>query len=195
MEIKWHQASIEREHREKLLEQKGSVIWFTGFSASGKSTLANGVAERLHTMGKLTYTLDGDNIRHALNSDLGFLPDDREENIRRIGEVAHLFFEAGIIVLAAFISPYRRDRRNARNLLPKGRFIEVYCSCPIDECERRDPKGLYKKARNHTIDDFTGISAPYETPQNPEITVATDKKTPEECIEDIIEYIKQKQFI
>ena len=178
--IFWCEGKVKREDRERLLGQKGVVIWFTGLSGSGKSTLAYAVEEKLHKMGYLTYVLDGDNIRHGLNSDLGFSPEDREENIRRVGEVAKLFADAGVIVMTAFISPYRKDRRRARRLMDEGRFVEVYCKCGLEVCERRDPKGLYKKAKAGEIDEFTGVSAPYEEPEKPEIVVETDKQSIEE---------------
>lgn len=193
--IFWCEGRVKREDRERLLGQKGVVIWFTGLSGSGKSTLAYAVEEKLHKMGYLTYVLDGDNIRHGLNSDLGFSPEDREENIRRVGEVAKLFADAGVIVMTAFISPYRKDRRRARRLMDEGRFVEVYCKCGLEVCERRDPKGLYKKAKAGEIDEFTGVSAPYEEPERPEIVVETDKQSVEECVEKIIQYLKTNNLL
>ena len=193
--IFWCEGKVKREDRERLLGQKGVVIWFTGLSGSGKSTLAYAVEEKLHKMGYLTYVLDGDNIRHGLNSDLGFSPEDREENIRRVGEVAKLFADAGVIVMTAFISPYRKDRRRARRLMDEGRFVEVYCKCGLEVCERRDPKGLYKKAKAGEIDQFTGVSAPYEEPERPEIVVETDKQSVEECVEKIIQYLKTNNIL
>ncbi len=193
--IFWCEGKVKREDRERLLGQKGVVIWFTGLSGSGKSTLAYAVEEKLHKMGYLTYVLDGDNIRHGLNSDLGFSPEDREENIRRVGEVAKLFADAGVIVMTAFISPYRKDRRRARRLMDEGRFIEVYCKCGLEVCEKRDPKGLYKKAKAGEIDQFTGVSAPYEEPERPEIVVETDKQSIEECVEKIIQYLKTNNLL
>ena len=193
--IFWCEGKVKREDRERLLGQKGVVIWFTGLSGSGKSTLAYAVEEKLHKMGYLTYVLDGDNIRHGLNSDLGFSPEDREENIRRVGEVAKLFADAGVIVMTAFISPYRKDRRRARRLMDEGRFVEVYCKCDVKVCERRDPKGLYKKAKAGEIDQFTGVSAPYEEPERPEIVVETDKQSIEECVEKIIQYLKTNNIL
>ena len=162
--ITWHEATVTAEDREKLLNQKGCVIWFTGLSGSGKSTLANAVEYVLHQQNHHTYVLDGDNVRHGLNKNLGFSPEDREENIRRIGEVAKLFADAGTIVMTAFISPYRDDRDTARALIADGRFVEVFVECPLEVCEERDTKGLYKKARAGEIKEFTGISAPYESP-------------------------------
>lgn len=184
--ITWHQANVVQTDREKLLNQRGCVIWFTGLSGSGKSTLALEVENKLHQRGHLTYVLDGDNIRHGLNKNLGFSPEDREENIRRIGEVAKLFNDAGVIAMTAFISPYRTDRDNARDLLDEGRFVEVFVDCPLEVCEARDTKGLYQKARAGEIKEFTGISAPYEEPVQPELTVNTSELTLEECTERVI---------
>jgi len=193
--ITWHQGHISKEDREKLLGQKGVTLWFTGLSGSGKSTVAHEVEKILYERGHASFVLDGDNIRHGLNKDLGFSPEDREENIRRIGEVAHLFTEAGIITLTSFISPYRSDRQKARELAKEGDFIEIYVSSPLEECERRDPKGLFKKARAGIIPEFTGISAPYEEPENPEIVVETDKNTVTECANIIIAYLEEKGII
>ncbi|RKY62948.1 MAG: adenylyl-sulfate kinase [Candidatus Latescibacterota bacterium] len=180
---------------EQLLRQRGVVLWFTGLPGSGKSTIANEVAHMLHRRGHLTYVLDGDNVRHGLNKDLGFSPEDREENIRRIGEVANLFADAGVITMTAFISPYRRDRERVRRLLGDGRFIEIYVNCPLEVCERRDPKGMYAKARRGEIPEFTGISAPYEPPENPEIELRTDSMSVEECAEKVVEYLEREGII
>ena len=193
--ITWHETLIKREDREKRLGQKGCVIWFTGLSSSGKSTLAHEVENMLYQRGHLTYVLDGDNIRHGLNKNLGFSPEDREENIRRIGEVGKLFADAGIIAMTAFISPYRADRDKARALLDAGRFIEVYVDCPLDVCEERDPKGLYKQARAGKIKEFTGISAPYEPPDNPEIVLNTGKQTVAECAQEVIAFLERWELI
>ena len=184
--ITWHEAAVTAEDREKLLNQKGCVIWFTGLSGSGKSTLANAVGQVLHQQQHHTYVLDGDNVRHGLNKNLGFSPADREENIRRIGEVAKLFADAGTIVLTAFISPYRTDRDQARALIADGKFVEVFVDCPLEVCEERDTKGLYKKARAGEIKEFTGISAPYEPPLNPEVTVNTAALSIEECAQAVV---------
>jgi adenylylsulfate kinase len=189
--IVWHRTNITKKDREKLLNQKGALIWFTGLSGSGKSTVASALEQRLFELGKLTYLLDGDNIRHGLNSDLGFSIKDRKENIRRIGEVSKLFVDAGVIVIASFISPLKEDRNNVRNLLEKN-FVEIYVDCPLDICERRDPKGLYKKARKGEIKDFTGIYSPYEKPENPEITIHTNSQSIDECVETILRYLKKK---
>jgi len=193
--ITWHHAIITREDRERLLGQKGVTLWFTGLSRSGKSTLATEVERRLHARGYITFVLDGDNIRHGLNRDLGFSPEDREENIRRIGEVAHLFSQAGIINMTAFISPYRADRKKARDLANEGGFIEIFCRCSLEACEKRDRKGLYKKARAGEILEFTGISAPYEEPEKPEITTDTDREGIEEGASKIISYLEKNGFI
>ena len=184
--ITWHEATVTVEDREKLLNQKGCVIWFTGLSGSGKSTLANAVEQVLHQQRHHTYVLDGDNVRHGLNKNLGFSPEDREENIRRIGEVAKLFADAGTIVMTAFISPYRADRDQARALIAEDRFVEVFVDCPLEVCEERDTKGLYKKARAGEIKEFTGISAPYEPPLNPEVTVNTAALSVEECAHAVV---------
>ncbi len=193
--ITWHDTHVTQEDREKMLNQKGAVLWFTGLSGSGKSTLANAVAHKLHEANHLTYVLDGDNIRHGLNKNLGFSPEDREENIRRIGEVGKLFADAGVIAMTAFISPYKADRDKARELVPEGRFIEVYCGCDLAVCEERDPKGLYKKARAGEIKQFTGIDAPYEAPEKPEISVDTGKESLEECTASVLQYLKDKGMI
>ncbi|MFH1533174.1 MAG: adenylyl-sulfate kinase [Pseudomonadota bacterium] len=186
MNITWHKARIDRAARETLMGHRGTVIWFTGLSGSGKSTLANAVEQALYARGIHSYLLDGDNVRHGLNKDLGFSPADREENIRRIGEVAHLFVEAGMVVMTAFISPYRADRALARGLNEAGRFFEVYCRCSLEACEARDPKGLYEKARAGLIPEFTGISAPYEEPEAPELTVDTDRLDLEGCVAAVL---------
>ena len=186
---------IKRKDRERMKGHKSFILWFTGLPGSGKSTLAYRVEELLYEQGIHTYVLDGDNIRMGLNKDLGFSKEDRRENIRRIGEVAKLFIDAGIVVLTAFISPYRRDREFVRNLVNNGDFIEVYVKCPLEICEQRDPKGLYKKARAGIIKNFTGIDDPYEEPENPEIVVETDKMTIDECAQKIISYLKDKELI
>jgi adenylylsulfate kinase len=191
----WHEHSISVDERRKSYNYKSCVIWFTGLSAAGKSTLANSLTTKLHMLGVKSYVLDGDNIRHGLNKNLGFSPEDRKENIRRIGEVGKLFVDAGLIAMTAFISPYKEDRNNARKLLKEGEFIEVFVKCPLSECEKRDPKGIYKKARSGEIKEFTGISAPYEDPENPEMVLETDKANLEECIETILNYLIEKEYI
>jgi len=193
--ITWHQASLTAEDRRTLNGHGGAVLWFTGLSGSGKSTLAHAVESTLYDRKCRTYVLDGDNVRHALNKDLGFSPEDREENIRRIGEVAHLFADAGFIAMTAFISPYTRDRQRARELNPAGNFVEVYCQCPLDTCEARDPKGLYKKARAGEIKDFTGLDAPYEAPENPEITASTGSEMLEESAAKVVAYLEAKGIV
>jgi adenylylsulfate kinase len=186
--IVWHKTDIKREHREELLGQKAKLLWFTGLSGSGKSTVASLVEKKLHEKGKLTYMLDGDNVRHGLNSDLGFSIEDRKENIRRIGEVGKLFVDAGVLTVATFISPLREDRAVVRNLLGQD-FVEVFIDCPLEVCESRDPKSLYKKARAGEIKEFTGITSPYEAPENPEIIVKTNVQTIEECANKVLEYL------
>ena len=193
--VVWHEQKVLKEDREKLLNQKGVIIWTTGLSGSGKSTIANEIAYKLHSMGKLSYVLDGDNIRHGLNKNLGFSPEDRNENIRRISEVAKLFSDSGVIAITAFISPYRKFRNFCRELVEPGKFIEVYCKASLDTCEKRDPKGMYKKAREGIIKDFTGIDAPYEEPENPEVIVDTDNETVEESVDKVINTLKKFNII
>ncbi len=193
--IKWHHGKITKEDREKLLNQKGLTIWLTGLSGSGKSTIAVELEHALIENKHQAYILDGDNIRHGLNKNLGFSPEDRTENIRRIGEVAKLFTEANIITIAAFVSPYREDRGNVRKLLGHGEFIEIYVKCSLEVCEERDTKGLYKKARAGEVKDFTGISAPYEEPLNPELTVDSSKLSVEESTRVILNYLEEKGYV
>ncbi|MES1927756.1 adenylylsulfate kinase [Salinisphaera dokdonensis CL-ES53] len=195
--IVWHEGTVSRKHREMLNHHRGFTVWFTGLSGSGKSTLSVALEERLYSMGCRTYRLDGDNVRTGLNRDLAFSPEDRIENIRRIGEVAKLFRDAGIINLTAFISPYRQDRDMARNLSERGDddFIEVYVDAPLEVCEQRDPKGLYKKARAGSIPNFTGISAPYEAPADPEIHVRTGDTSIADGVTQIVRYLCTKGYI
>jgi adenylylsulfate kinase len=193
--ITWHESNITKEDREKLNGHKGVVIWFTGLSGSGKSTLAHAVEQALFDNGCRTIVLDGDNVRHGLNKNLGFSPEDREENIRRIGEVAKLFTDAGVIAMTAFISPYRADRDKARELLPEGDFVEIFVKCDLAVCEERDTKGLYKKARTGEIKEFTGISAPYEEPLNPEVVVDTGAETLEESAEKVLAFLQERGII
>ena len=174
--LTWHDTFVTRDERENLLSQKSRLLWLTGLSGSGKSTVANALDIRLNEMGKATYLLDGDNIRLGINSDLGFSKEDRNENIRRISEIGKLFVDSGLITIACFISPLKVNREMARKTIGDD-FIEVFIDCPLDECEKRDPKNLYKKARKGLIKEFTGISAPYEKPENPEIVVNTKEKT------------------
>jgi len=187
--LTWHEASITREQREKLLAQKSKLLWFTGLSGSGKSTVANALDKRLNESGRLTYLLDGDNIRLGINSDLGFSIEDRRENIRRVGEIGKLFVEAGIITLACFISPLKVDRFSLRKSLGED-FIEIYVECPLEECEKRDPKNLYIKARIGEIKNFTGITSPYEKPENPEIVVNTKHESVDQCVDKILDYLR-----
>jgi adenylylsulfate kinase len=189
--ITWHEGHVSRDQREKLLNQKGALIWFTGLSGSGKSTIAYTLEHALVQRGHLSYVLDGDNIRHGLNKNLGFTAEDREENIRRIGEVGKLFVDTGIIAITAFISPYRKDRDRARETVGKGSFFEVFCDTPLDVCEQRDPKGLYKKARAGEIKGFTGIDDPYEAPQKPELVIDTSKTSPQEAAVQLCELLEK----
>lgn len=193
--IKWHHGKISRDDRVNLMKQKGGTIWLTGLSGSGKSTIAVELEHALIENKHQAYILDGDNIRHGLNKNLGFSPEDRSENIRRIGEVSKLFTDANIITITAFISPYRQDRDNARKLFQAGEFIEIYIKCPLEVCEQRDTKGLYKKARNGEVKEFTGISAPYEEPLNPELTIDTSKMSIEESTRTIIAYLEEKGYV
>ncbi len=193
--IKWHHGKITKEDRVKLLNQKGVTIWLTGLSGSGKSTIAVELEHALIENRHQAYILDGDNIRHGLNKNLGFSHEDRTENIRRIGEVARLFTDASIITIAAFISPYRKDRDAVRRLLNDGEFIEVFVECPLDVCEERDTKGLYKKARAGEVKDFTGISSPYEEPLNPELTIDSSKLTVEESTRAILNYLEENGYV
>lgn len=193
--ITWHDAHVTAEDRARLMGHRGAVLWCTGLSGSGKSTLANAIAKALHDRGCHTYVLDGDNIRHGLNKDLGFSPEDRHENIRRIGEVANLFADAGVIALTAFISPYISDRQAVREMNPGVQFIEVYCQCALDVCESRDPKGLYKKARAGEIKEFTGIDAPYEAPPAAEITVDTGRDDVEQCVAQVLAALAERGII
>lgn len=186
----WHHAVIQREHRQRQNGHKSAVLWFTGLSGAGKSTLAHAVEEKLHHLGCRTYVLDGDNVRHGLCGDLGFSAHDRTENIRRIGEVAKLMVEAGTIVLTAFISPFRADRERVRGLMMHGDFLEIYCQCPLEVCEQRDVKGLYKKARAGEVKEFTGISSPYEEPLAPELTVDTGRLTLEQSVEEVLALLR-----
>jgi len=194
-EIHWHEPTVKVEERWISNGYKSCLLWFTGLSGSGKSTIAHALDKRLHMLKVHSYVLDGDNIRHGLNNDLGLNPEDRQENIRRIGEVSKLFIDAGLIVLAAFIAPYKDDRKRVRSLLKKGQLIEVYVKCSVDECEKRDPKGLYKKARSGEIKGFTGITAPYEEPENPEIVLETDSVSLDSCIEILMKHLIQNEYI
>lgn len=184
--LTYHAPTVGPEDRERLLGQKGRVLWFTGLSGSGKSTLANATEAVLHASGRATFLLDGDNVRLGLNKDLGFSADDRSENIRRIAEVAKLMADAGLVVLTAFVSPYEADRAAARAIVGPGRFVEIFVDTPLEECERRDPKGLYAQARAGRIPEFTGVSAPFEAPSNPEIRVFPAHNSVEECVDQLL---------
>ena len=190
-----HQALITRDQRNRQAGHRSVILWFTGLSGSGKSTLAHAVEEALFNRGCRTFVFDGDNVRHGLCADLGFTKEDREENIRRIGEMSKLFTEAGVIALTAFISPFRADRNKVRGLVDKGAFIEIYCSAPLEVCEQRDVKGLYAKARAGKIPDFTGISSPYEPPLNPELIIDTANLALEKCVDQVVSYLKEHQVI
>ena len=194
--ILWHHSHINRSDRERLNKHRGITLWFTGLPASGKSTIAVELEKALHQRNCHTYILDGDNIRHGLNKDLGFSPEDRTENIRRIGEVANLLRECGLINMVAFISPYRSDRKTARDLSKNdGTFFEVFIDCPVNVCESRDPKGMYQKAREGIIKEFTGISAPYEPPENPEIHLRTNEYGIDSCVQIILNFLIEKNYI
>ena len=193
--ITWHTATVSRADREKMNSHKSAILWFTGFSGAGKSSLAHAVEDRLFKLGCRTYVLDGDNIRHGLCKDLSFSDTDRTENIRRIGEVSKLFIESGVMTLTAFISPFRSDRAVVRELVNEGDFIEVYCKCDLSVCEERDVKGLYKKVRAGEISEFTGINSPYEEPLKPEITVDTAAQSIEESVEQVINALVERKII
>lgn len=193
--IVWHDSALKKIDRQQLNQHKSAVIWFTGLSGSGKSTLANALDQKLHHLQIRSYVLDGDNIRHGLNKGLGFSDEDRKENIRRIGEVSKLFVDGGQFALTAFISPFKEDRNQVRQLVGDGEFIEVFVKCPLNECEKRDPKGLYKKARAGEIPEFTGISSPYEEPETPEITIDSSVFSVEESVNTIVNYLKKSKLI
>ena len=210
--VHWHEHSVSRQEREQLNGHRGCVVWFTGLSGCGKSTVSNLVDHKLHAMGKRSYVLDGDNVRHGLNAGpgmlkerhgeefakrfgLGFSAQDREENIRRIGAVAELFASAGLVTLTAFISPYRRDRDRVRAMMPEGDFVEVFVDAPLEVCEARDPKGLYKKARAGEIKGFTGIDDPYEAPEKPELVLDAASKSAEALADEVIEFLKSKGYL
>ncbi len=193
--IVWHETTVSKNERELQSGHKGCTVWLTGLSGSGKSTLANLLEKALWERGVRSFVLDGDNVRHGLNKDLGFSPADRTENIRRIGEVAKLFTEAGVLNVTAFISPYRADRDLVRDIMEDGDFVEVLVDCDLDECEKRDPKGLYKKARAGEIPEFTGISAPYEAPAKPELTINTTNQSEADSLADLIGYLESKGYL
>ena len=194
-DVIWHNATVTHENRKQLKQQVPVVLWFTGLSGSGKSTVANAVESKLLSLSKHSYLLDGDNVRHGLNKDLGFSDVDRVENIRRIGEVARLFIDSGSIVLTAFISPFINDRYQARLLLGADQFLEVFIDTPLEICEQRDPKGLYKKVRAGEIKNFTGIDSLYEAPENAEIHIKTEGKSVEDCAEEVVRYLQRRGYI
>ena len=193
--IIYHQATVTQQRRNKLNNHKSVVLWFTGLSGSGKSTLAHALEEKLFNMGCRTFVLDGDNVRHGLNSNLGFSETDRSENIRRISEVSKLMLEAGLIVMTAFISPFKQDRNEARTLIANDNFIEIYCKASIETCEKRDVKGLYKKARAGEIKNYTGIDSPYEEPVNPELIIYTDQETLDYSVSKILSYLEENILV
>jgi len=192
LNIIWHKTEVTREMREKLNKHKSLAIWFTGLPSSGKSTIAHKVEKRLYELGIRTYTLDGDNIRHGLNSDLGFTKEDRKENLRRVAEVIKLFIDAGIVVLAAFISPYKEDRKMIKKIIGPEDFVEIYCKCPAEICAQRDPKQLYKKAKNGLIKGYTGVDAPYEEPDNPDLVLETHLISIDEAVNKVKDFILPK---
>ncbi|MCH8034830.1 MAG: adenylyl-sulfate kinase [Bacteroidetes bacterium] len=195
-DIYWHEGDISKEDRQRQYGHKSVCIWFTGLSGSGKSTIARKLEEKLFERGVKIYVLDGDNVRHGLNNNLGFSPEDRTENIRRIGEVSKLFVDAGLVVMTAFISPYKEDRNNVRNLLDDGEFIEVFVDATIETCEERDPKGLYKKAKAGEIKEFTGISSPYEKPEKPELVLNTTEETDvSHNAEKVLKFLEENKFL
>jgi adenylyl-sulfate kinase len=192
--VVWHKAAVDREARVRVSGQRSAVLWFTGLSGSGKSTIASATEHRLNQAGRLTYLLDGDNVRHGLCADLGFSTEDRKENNRRVAHLARLFWDANVLTLVSFISPFRHERETARGLVGAD-FVEIFVDTPLDVCEARDPKGLYGRARKGEIAEFTGISSPYEPPEKPEITLHTDRETIEESVERILAYLRQRGYI
>lgn len=193
--LTWHVGEVDKEARTKAHGHRGAILWFTGLSGSGKSTIGHRVERMLIERGAFAYVLDGDNVRHGLNSDLGFAAEDRVENIRRVGEVARLFSDAGALVVSAFISPYRRDRDRIRGLVPEGEFVEVFVDTPLEVCEARDPKGLYKKARAGEIKNFTGLDAPYEPPEHPDVHLETATLSVDEAAEQVIRYLETNAIL
>lgn len=193
--IRWHESLVSRADREEQAGHRSAILWFTGLSGAGKSTVAHAVEQRLFELGCRTFVFDGDNVRHGLCADLGFSPEDRVENIRRIGEMSKLFIEAGVIALTAFISPFRADRDRVRSLVDAGDFLEIYCHCPIEVCEQRDVKGLYAKARQGLIKDFTGISSPYEPPLNPDLDLDTARQSLEDCVQQVLSLLHARGII
>jgi adenylylsulfate kinase len=193
--VVWHNATVTRKRREAMNGHGSVILWFTGLSGAGKSSLAHAVEEELHQLNCRTFVFDGDNVRHGLCADLGFSAEDRVENIRRVGEMAKLFIEAGVIALTAFISPFQSDRARVRSLVPHGDFLEIYCHCPLEVCEQRDVKGLYQRARTGKIKDFTGISSPYEDPLDPELVVETGTLTMQESVEQVMQLLRDRGIV
>jgi len=193
-QVVWHHATVTRGRREVLNRHRSVVVWFTGLSGAGKSTIAHEIEERLHRLGCRTYVFDGDNVRHGLCSDLGFSVEDRSENIRRIGEMVKLFLDAGVIALTAFISPFRSDREWVRSLVGKHDFIEIYCRCPVEVCKSRDVKGFYEKARRGEISDYTGVSSPYEEPLQPDLTLDTHILSLEGCVAQVVSLLRRREI-
>jgi len=193
--VQWQHVQVSRQEREKQNAHRSCIIWLTGLSGAGKSTLAQALDQYLFQHGMRSFVLDGDNVRHGLCGDLGFSNDDRVENIRRVGEVAKLFLDAGVVVIAAFISPFRQDRARVRALVGDQDFIEIYCRCPLDVCEERDVKGLYQKARSGSIPNFTGLTSPYEEPESPELVVDTSKQSIEQSVGEIVDYLLRGEYI
>lgn len=193
--IVWHETLVNKHDRNRLNKHKSGVIWFTGLPSSGKSTIAHHLEKELFDRGIKTYVLDGDNVRHGINSNLGFSREDRKENLRRIAELSKLFVEAGIVVLAAFVSPYKEDRAFIKHIVGDGNFFEMYVQCSVDTCEKRDPKGHYKKAKEGIIKEYTGVSAPYEDPEDPDVVLDTEKLDVESSVNKILEFLDQKKFI
>lgn len=191
----WHHAAICREDRQSLNQHRSAILWFTGLSGSGKSTLAHAVEAKLHTLKIRTYVFDGDNIRHGLCADLGFSPEDRRENIRRVGEMAKLFLDAGVISITALISPFKADRERVRQLVDSGDFLEIYCEASLEVCEQRDVKGLYRKARAGEIKEFTGISSPYDIPEHPDLTVPTGTSDLETCVDLVLALLQTRGIV
>lgn len=191
----WHDGYIKRANRNHLNKHKSGLIWFTGLSASGKSTIAHSVEKKLFEQGVRSYVLDGDNVRHGINADLGFSREDREENLRRIVELSKLFIDAGMLVLAAFISPYKKDRGYIRSQFEGDNFLEIYVKCSVEECEKRDPKGQYKKAKAGIIKEYTGVSAPYEEPENPDLVIDTEKLDLRNSVLQVLEFLEKKNFV
>jgi adenylylsulfate kinase len=193
--VVWHPTVVTRARPETLNGHLGTILWFTGLSGAGKSTLANAIEDRLHQMGCRTFLIDGDNVRHGLCADLGFTAEHRAENVRRVGELAKLFLDAGTITLTAFISPFRTDRMRVRSLVKRGEFLEIYCRCPLEVCEARDVKGLYRRARAGEIAEFTGISSPYEEPKNPELVLDTGTRNLADCATDVIDLLHKRGIL